>query len=234
MTDEALFTSSNDLDIPDLSLDMCADYLVLPYIQWGSVARYRAMTGTWGFYIDDVVMEPVWSDPEKLLKSTPYAIIEPNFSMTVDTPASLAIWQVYRKRWLSRFWQTKGIRTIVDMSVHAKWGDLNLLGVPRGWWAFCTRGYTREPDRLFLDQYDHAREIAAGSGKFLFVVYGGGAEFKSRFPGLKDVLWSCDLEEELDGYRWSSWQIGKGLHESGQTLKVEPARETWRNGEFEF
>lgn len=37
MTDEALFTSSNDLDIPDLSLEMCADYLVLPYIQWGQL-----------------------------------------------------------------------------------------------------------------------------------------------------------------------------------------------------
>lgn len=225
MTDEALFTSTNDLDIPDLQLEMCADYLVLPYIQWGSIARYRAMSGTWGFYVDDVVIEPVWSNPEGPLKSTPYAIIEPNFSITIDTPAALAIWQVYRKRWLARFWQTRGIKTIVDLSVHPRWGEVNLLGVPKGWWSFATRGYTREPDDLLVQQYERAREIASGSGKFLFLVYGGGNELKSRHPKLDKVLWSCDLEDEIDGYQWSSWQIGKALHDIGQTIRIEPERE---------
>lgn len=234
MPDEALFVSDNDLDIPTLSLEYCADYLVLPFVQWGSIARYREMSGTWGFYVDDVIMEPVWADPDKLLKSHPYGLIELNLSVTVDTPAALAVWQTYRKRWLSRYWQTKGIKTIVDLSVHPKYGELNLLGVPKGWWAFSTRGYTREPDRLLIQQYERAREIAAGSGRFLFLVYGGGAELKARFPGIKDIVWACDLEEEIDGYQWSSWQIGKNIP-SGGTIKVDPAREIpWDLGKFSY
>ena len=224
MVEEALFTSTNDLDIPTLRLDMCANHFILPFVQWGSIARYRAMRGTWGFYVDDLIFEPLWREPEKIKKSDPGAAIEMNFSVTVDTPAALAIWQTYRKRWLSRYWQSQGIPIIVDLSVHPKYMELNLLGVPQGWWAFATRGYIREPDDLLLQQYYRAREIAAGSGKFLFVVYGGGDTFKKKYPQLQDVVWLSDLEDELDGFQWSSWQVGKQLHQTGQTIRIEPER----------
>lgn len=224
MVVEALFTSTNELDIPDLRLDMCANHFVLPFVTWGSIARYREMKGTWNFYADDSTFEPLWGEPHKVLKSSPGAAVEMNFSVTVDTPAALAIWQTYRKRWISRYWQTLGIPTIVDLSVHPKYAELNLLGVPAGWWAFSTRGYVREPSDLLLSQYFQAKEIARSSGKFLFIVYGGGETLKNRYPDLADVLWMSDLEAEIDNNAWTSWQVGKSLSDRGETMKIAPER----------
>ena len=52
-----------------------------------------------------------------------------------------------------------------------------MLGVPKGWSAYATRGYTRFIDDLD-SQYDRA---AAHAGKApLFVVYGGGNEVEAR------------------------------------------------------
>lgn len=232
---QALFPSDNDFDIPVLDLNFCADYFELPYVQWGSIARYREMRGTWGFYVDDVIFEPVWANPDGIFKSFCSTAIEVNFSVTVDTPGALAVWQTYRKRWLSRYWQSKGVKIIVDLNVDPKYFELNLLGVPNGWWAFSTRAYMREAKWLEA-QYERARQIAAGSGKFLFIVYGGGQRVKKLYPNWKDVIWCADLEDELDDSGWSSWQIGKGLRDRfgpQATLKVEPAVE-YAPGQFTY
>lgn len=233
---QALFPTDNSFDIPSLRLDMCANYFELPYVQWGSIARYREMRGTWGFYVDDVIFEPVWTKPDYIFKSLNSTCVEVNFSVTVDTPAALAVWNTYRKRWLSRYWQENGVKIIVDLGVDSKYAELNLLGVPKGWWAFSTRGYLKEP-RWIREQYDRAKEIAEGSGKFLFVVYGGGKTLKEQFPDLaRDVVWLCDLEEEIDGSGWSGWQVGKALTDmygAGATLRVDPAKE-YAPGKFSF
>ena len=70
--------------------------------------------------------------------------------------------------------QEHGIGVFVDLNVAAKFYKLNLLGVPMGYTAFCTRGYS---DRLhYLEfEYEMARTIAGDNAdRLLFVIYGGG------------------------------------------------------------
>jgi hypothetical protein len=103
-------------------------------------------------------------------------VIEPNFSTHEQHPPAYVLWQVYRKRWLARWWQSKGLRVWVDLNVHRDFRELNLLGVPRGWKAFANRAHS-EGDGL-AEEYELARQHA-GSEDVLYLVYGGGKAVKA-------------------------------------------------------
>lgn len=70
--------------------------------------------------------------------------------------------------------QERGIKLFVDLNVNAKFYKLNMLGVPMGWRAFCTRGYSDRLNNLEFE-YTIAKSWANGVEP-LFVIYGGGRE----------------------------------------------------------
>ena len=70
----------------------------------------------------------------------------------------------------------QGIRVFVDLNVANKFCAFNLLGVPKGWSAFCTRGYEDRLNGLNFE-YEIAKRIADGNN-LTFVVYGGGEVIK--------------------------------------------------------
>ena len=88
-----------------------------------------------------------------------------------------ALWQVFRKRTLARIWQHHGVRVIVDLAVDATHAELNLLGVPRGWASWATRGSGITPDDL-TRELDRAAEHAGAQPK-LFAVYGGSRRVRA-------------------------------------------------------
>ena len=173
-----LFDSDNDYDIPSLRLDWQANGLVLPAEVWGSIPRSRIMTGTYLLYNYDDFLNPLWNDPTKLLVSGCNNVVEINFSMTKDMPLAVGIYQLYRKRWLSRFWAEHcGIKLFVDLNVAEKWQQINLLGVPKGWSHYFTQGYMDFGTELLKTQLELAK-IHAGKEDIAFVVYSGGKEIK--------------------------------------------------------
>ena len=70
--------------------------------------------------------------------------------------------------------QSQGIGVFVDLNVAQKWYQLNMLGVPRGWRAFATRGYSDRLNNLAFE-LSIAKDWALGKTP-LFVIYGGGNE----------------------------------------------------------
>ena len=172
---DARWPSDNEWDIPSLDSDMQAVGLDMPAYLWGAVRRTAGMKGTWLFYCDDYRFEAPWKEPSTVVNTGCAAIVEPNFTIGTQTPRAVAIWQIYRKRWLARWWQSCGIKTIVDMNVDTEtFRDLMLLGVPHGWKAYATRGYvSRMP--ATIAEYDLACEHA-GTKDILFVLYGGGKQ----------------------------------------------------------
>lgn len=192
---DALWASDNQLGIPSLLLSMQADALDLPLVIWGSVSRKTRMNGTWGFYTDDYRYEALWKDPSLLLATNCVSAIEPNFSIYNQTPPAVATWQIYRKRWMARYWQSKGIRVFVDLNVNKTFAEDNLIGVPAGWSSFATRGYGERLSELKFEL--GLAQGVAGKKDILFVVYGGG----------KDVKIFCmdngliHVPEQQDGYK---------------------------------
>ena len=58
----------------------------------------------------------------------------------------------------------------------AKFYKLNLIGIPPGWSAFCTRGYS---DRLNYLAFElEIAKSVAGDNPLTFVVYGGGEKVR--------------------------------------------------------
>lgn len=66
------------------------------------------------FYVDDYQFERVWNNPEKYV---PYlqrfkAVLSPDFSLYMDFPKAVQIFNHYRKMWCSAYWQEHGIKVI--------------------------------------------------------------------------------------------------------------------------
>lgn len=175
---DCLFDTDNDAEIPTLRLDMQPEFVDIPFVCFGEQKRTFQMNGcgTLHFYTDDYRFSAIYEHPEKILNHDPRNIVEPNFSLYHEMPVAFGLQAIYKKRFIARAMQEKGIRVFVDLNVDSKFYKLNLLGVPMGYSHFCTRGYS---DRLhYLEfEYQMAKNVA-GDNPLTFVIYGGGAECK--------------------------------------------------------
>lgn len=172
---DTLFPTDNDWGVPVLDLKLQARGLDLPCERWGRGSRHNGkMSGTWHFYTDDYKFAALWAAPTPIVYSGCHNIIEPNVSTNAAMPRAVALWGIYRKRWIARWAQSYGIGVFVDLNVDPAFADLNLLGVPRGWQAWATRGYDAMIDALDAD-YQIAR-MRAETDDIVFVVVGGGRE----------------------------------------------------------
>lgn len=166
------------MEIPTLLLDMQPQHVEIPFLCYGEQKRSKDMrgAGVLHFYTDDYRWQSIYEHPEKILKHNPGAIVEPNFSLFNETRVAFGLQAVYKKRWIARAMQERGIMVFIDLNVANKFYAINLFGVPKGYGAFCTRGYS---DGLPALEYEYmlAERIAEGNLRF-FVVYGGGMDVK--------------------------------------------------------
>jgi hypothetical protein len=168
---DTLWPTDNDWGIPTLDIERQADAFDVPIERWGSQSR-KGKVGTWHFYTDDYRFEGVWAKPDQLVQAGCVNAVEPNFSVYDQFPRAVALWATFRKRWLARYWQSRGVRIFVDLNVARPYDDLNLLGVPMGWRAYATRGYTERIEAL--DEELAIARAHAGTDSVLFMCYGGG------------------------------------------------------------
>jgi hypothetical protein len=189
-TPDCLFPSSNEYGIPDLMPSMQGDFFDYP-LSYGSVARQGDYRGhTILFYVDDYRFnslgnavehgshfQKLWERPDYVWKSGAPSFVEANFSTSDAQAFAVALWQIYKKRFLSRYWQERGMRCWVDLNVSPAWQDLNLVGVPLGWKAYATRVHKIHS----LDDIVHQAELAeahAGASDIKFAVYGHRKEIE--------------------------------------------------------
>lgn len=66
------------------------------------------------FFLDDYRIQRVWNNPLKYVETLrKFAfVLSPDFSLYVDYPKALSIYNKYRKNWCARFWQENGIQVI--------------------------------------------------------------------------------------------------------------------------
>ena len=171
---DQLFPTDNDLEIPTLDIDMQAKECQTPFLCFGEQRRTFNLNGAGSlhFYTDDYRFSAIYEHPEKILQHHPAVIVEPNFSLYNEMPVSFGLQAIYKKRWIARCMQGKGIDVFVDLNVAQKFYQLNMIGVPRGWRAFATRGYSDRLNNLAFE-YSIAKDWANGKEP-LFVIYGGG------------------------------------------------------------
>jgi hypothetical protein len=174
MIGDYIYPSNNEFDIPTLLDTNQPVHLEMPFAPWGAESRYKKGIATYHFYVDDYRFEQLYKNPILLLQSGCKAVVEPNNSIHDQTPMAYAIYQTFRKRYLTRYLQECGIQVWVDLNVSLHFEEINALGVPEGYNAFCTRGVTG-----WIPTTERHWEMAkriSGLEKPNMFVYGGGKD----------------------------------------------------------
>lgn len=168
-----IFASDNEFEIPTLLLKrQPSNGLLLPIAPWGASPRTKKGISTYHFYVDDYRFENIWKRPDKVTFSGCRELVEPNFTLHLNLPLAYGLHLIYKKRWLARWFQEMGIDVWVDLKVSDKYREYNLLGVPDGYNAFATRGYSDNIPSLDIE-LDIARRVS-GCDTPNMLVYGGG------------------------------------------------------------
>lgn len=176
-TVDPIWPGEPEWDVPLLREDRQAQTIEHPLTRWGSIKRKTSMHGTYHFYTDDEKFKTIWDNPGDLLLSGCPIAIEPNYTVIATTPKAVALWAVYRKRWLNRYWQQNGVLTVVDLNLGAHM-DLALMGVPKGWGAYATRCHSDDDNLKRVKEHYKLAKSHAGKDPHLFAVFGGGMKIK--------------------------------------------------------
>ncbi len=192
--DDVHYPSNNDLEIPVLDATLQA-YGILGNLRiWGSSARKLPRPGdTYAFYCQDYKFTALIKHPEAIPLSHCAAIVEPNFSTTARMPLPVGIYGVYLKRKISRFAQTFGIKTIVDLTVDPKFSEVNLFGVPKGWQTYCCRAAKYYGNQFLIDNWKLAQDHS-GIDHPAYCVYGGGTDVQAL---AQDYHWDWQPEHMI-------------------------------------
>lgn len=87
------------------------------------------------FYLDDYQFERLWNNPEDYIDTLCQyeCILSPDFSLYLDMPMPMKIWNIYRSRQIGQFYQANGIKVIPTLSwAEKETFDFAFKGIPKG------------------------------------------------------------------------------------------------------
>lgn len=150
------------------------------------------------FYVDDYQFERIWNDPHKYIDVLrDYdCVLTPDFSLYVDMPISMKIWNVFRSRLIGQMMQDEGLTVIPTVSwAEKETFDFCFDGLPEGGvMSISTIGVKQDP---------HAFEIwKAGTTELIkrknpsaLLVYGGAVDFD--YGDTKVFYFSNEVTERM-------------------------------------
>lgn len=135
------------------------------------------------FFIDDYQFERVWRCPEQYINllSEYHSLMTPDFSLYMDYPKAVQIYNHYRKQWLGAFWQTCGLKVIPTVS----WSD-------RGSFEWCFDG-TPKNSTVAVSSIGTQKDRAAKQAFFA-----GWTEMLRRLEP-KTIVFYGDVPKECKG-----------------------------------
>lgn len=132
------------------------------------------------FYVDDYQFERLWNAPEKYIDVLREyeCILTPDFSLYMDMPMPMKIWNIYRSRQIGAYYQSMGIKVIPTMSwAEAETFEFCFLGIPKGSIvSVSTIGVKQNSEALQIWE-DGMREMIRQIEPSAILVYGGELDF---------------------------------------------------------
>lgn len=114
------------------------------------------------FFLYDYLFENIWKDPQPFIEYlSKYAgVLTPDFSMYIEMPTTVQLYNTFRNRWCGAYLKSKGIRVIPTIN----WGtkesfDFCFAGVPKGstvavsTYMFHSHGNHADQKDLFMRGY---------------------------------------------------------------------------------
>lgn len=132
------------------------------------------------FYIDDYQFERIWNNPEKYIQliSKFECVLTPDFSLYMDMPLPMKIWNVYRSRMIGQICQDAGAIVIPTVSwAEKETYDFCFDGLPeKSVLSISTIGVKRNPES-FEVWNDGVKELLKRKKPKTLLVYGGEVDF---------------------------------------------------------
>lgn len=132
------------------------------------------------FYIDDYQFERLWNAPEKYLDILREyeCILTPDFSLYMDMPMPMKIWNIYRSRQIGAYYQARGIKVIPTISwAEEETFEFCFLGIPKGSIvSVSTIGVKQDEEALQIWE-NGMREMIKQIEPSTILVYGGKLDF---------------------------------------------------------
>ena len=118
---ERIFDGVGQYNIPEIKA--VNNINVLKWIGFNYVKSDKSAADNIGvnFFLDDYQFERVWVNPNRYTEylSAYGAVLSPDFSLYIDFPRAVQIYNHYRKHWLGAYWQEHGLNVIPTIS----WSD---------------------------------------------------------------------------------------------------------------
>lgn len=178
-------------NLPYVDLDRCEGFYQMPIIAndghipstlIGFNYALTAQDKSAGvhFYVDDYQFERIWNDPHKYISVLQEydCALTPDFSLYMDMPMSMKIWNVFRSRLIGQMMQDAGIAVIPTVSwAEAATFDFCFDGIEKGSVvSISTVGVKNDPQALEIWKAG-TRELIKRKKPSCILVYGGQVDF---------------------------------------------------------
>ncbi len=132
------------------------------------------------FFVDDYQFERVWNYPEKYIDvlSQYECILSPDFSLYLDMPTPIKIWNTYRSRQIGAFYQSVGLKVIPTISwAEQESFEYSFRGIPsESIVAVSTIGVKRDDHSLDVWR-DGMDEMIKRIEPQSILIYGGSIDY---------------------------------------------------------
>lgn len=150
------------------------------------------------FYLDDYQFERIWNKPEDyidILKQYE-CITSPDFSLYMDMPMPMKIWNIYRSRLIGQYYQNQGIKVIPTLS----WAEKETFefcfeGIPKGSVvSISTIGVKRNKEALKIWKAG-VDELIRRIEPSTILIYGGKLDYD--YGNIKVIYYENEVTERM-------------------------------------
>lgn len=132
------------------------------------------------FYVDDYQFERIWNYPEKYVDVLDQyeCILTPDFSLYLDMPMPMKIWNIYRSRLIGQYFQKRGIKVIPTIS----WAEEETFkfcfkGIPKGSIVSISTIGVKQDENALKIWRDGVNEMIKQIEPKAILVYGGKLDY---------------------------------------------------------
>lgn len=167
-----LFETDNEFGFPEVTSNEFTPTELIPFHMCKKQLKGDKEKGV-HFFLDDYKFEQVWTSPTKYTKMFLYYgnIISPTFSVWENQPYALNLFNMYRRRWLARYYQECGVNVLLEVGWAEKDSyDYCFSGIEKGSKVILNTVGTRMIDnrRLFTEGYSEMLKRLEPSGLYVY------------------------------------------------------------------
>lgn len=150
------------------------------------------------FYVDDYQFERIWNDPHKYIDVLREfdCVLTPDFSLYMDMPISMKIWNVFRSRLIGQMMQDEGLTVIPTVSwAEKETFDFCFDGLPEGGVMSISTVGVKQNDFAFEIWKAGTTELIKRKKPKALLVYGGAVDYD--FGDVKVYYFNNEVTERM-------------------------------------